>query len=52
MRKKNRLPTLGAGLAIDYIKHKEWEGERIRLLARRAYYNLPAASIEEDVFCR
>jgi V/A-type H+-transporting ATPase subunit C len=44
--------VLGPGLAIDYIQHKEWEGDRIRLLARRAYYNLPAASIEEDVFCR
>lgn len=49
---KEARDVLGAGLAIDYIKHKEWEGERIRLLARRAYYNLPAASIEEDVFCR
>jgi V/A-type H+-transporting ATPase subunit C len=44
--------VLGAGLAIDYIHHKEWEGDRIRLLARRAYYNLPAASIEQDIFCR
>lgn len=44
--------VLGAGLAIDYVQHKEWEGDRIRLLARRAYYNLPAASIEQEVFCR
>jgi V/A-type H+-transporting ATPase subunit C len=44
--------VLGAGLAIDYIQHKAWEGGRIRLLARRAYYNLPAASIEQDVFCQ
>ncbi len=44
--------VLGAGLAIDYIKHKEWEAGRIRLLARRAYYNLPPASIEQDVFCQ
>jgi V/A-type H+-transporting ATPase subunit C len=44
--------VLGAGLAIDYIRHKEWEGDRIRLLARRAYYNLPVASIEQEVFCQ
>jgi V/A-type H+-transporting ATPase subunit C len=44
--------VLGAGLAIDYIRHKGWEGSRIRLLARRAYYNLPPASIEQDVFCQ
>ena len=44
--------VLGAGLAIDYIKHKEWEAGRIRLLARRAYYDLPPASIGQDVFCQ
>jgi len=44
--------VLGAGLAIDYIERKEWEAARIRLLARRAYYNLTPASIEQDVFCR
>jgi V/A-type H+-transporting ATPase subunit C len=44
--------VLGAGLAIDYIQRKRWEGGRIRLLARQAYYHLPAASIEQDVFCQ
>ncbi len=44
--------VLGAGLAIDYVKRKEWEAGRIRLLARRAYYNLPPASIEQEVFCQ
>jgi V/A-type H+-transporting ATPase subunit C len=43
--------VLGPGLAIDYIRCKEWETSRIRLLARRAYYNLPAASVEQEVFC-
>jgi len=43
--------VLGAGLAIDYIKRKEWEAGRLRLLARRAYYDLPPASIEQDLFC-
>lgn len=43
--------VLGPGLAIDYIRCKEWETSRIRLLARRAYYNLPAASVEKEVFC-
>ncbi len=44
--------VLGAGLAIDYIKQKEWEAGRIRLLARRAYYNLQPDSIEQEVFCQ
>jgi len=43
--------VLGPGLAVDYIRCKEWETSRIRLLARRAYYNLPAASVEKEVFC-
>ncbi len=43
--------VLGPGLAIDYIQWKEWESSRIRLLARRAYYNLPAATVEQEVFC-
>ena len=43
--------VLGPGLAIDYIGFKEWEASRIRLLARRAYYNLPAASVEQEAFC-
>ncbi len=44
--------VLGIGLAIDYIQRKEWEGSRIRLLARRAYYNLPSALVEKEVFCQ
>ncbi len=44
--------VLGAGLAIDYVKQKEWEASRIRLLARRAYYNVSPASIEPEVFCQ
>jgi V/A-type H+-transporting ATPase subunit C len=43
--------VLGAGLAIDYIQRKEWEAGRIRLLARRAYYNLPPTLVEQEVFC-
>ncbi len=50
--RKGAGDALGAGIAIDYIQHKEWEAGRIRLLARRAYYNLPRASIEQDVFCQ
>jgi len=42
---------LGAGLVIDYIQRKEWEAGRIRLLARRAYYNLSPATVEQEVFC-
>lgn len=41
--------TLGAGLALDYIRRKEWEGVRIRLLARRAFYNLPPEAVAKEV---
>ena len=43
--------VLGAGLAIDYVQRKEWEAGRIRLLARRAYYKLPASLVEQEVLC-
>ncbi|MEJ2428626.1 MAG: V-type ATP synthase subunit C, partial [Deltaproteobacteria bacterium] len=43
--------VLGAGLAVDYIQRKHWEGGRIRLLARRAYYNLPSSSVKQELFC-
>ncbi|WP_027892892.1 V-type ATPase subunit [Calidithermus chliarophilus] len=43
------LDSLGPGLALDYIRTKEWEAARIRLLARRAYYNLPADAVEKEV---
>jgi V/A-type H+-transporting ATPase subunit C len=43
--------VLGPGLANDYIHRKEWEASRIRLLARRAAYHLPLASVEREVFC-
>lgn len=41
----------GAGVVTDFIRSKEWEAARIRLLARRAYYNLPAEAVEREVFC-
>jgi V/A-type H+-transporting ATPase subunit C len=41
--------TLGAGLALDYIRRKEWEASRIRLLARRAYFNLPVEAVAKEV---
>jgi V/A-type H+-transporting ATPase subunit C len=44
--------VLGAGVAINYILHKEWEASRIRLLARRAFYGLPPDTVEGEVFCR
>ncbi len=50
--RKGAKDVLGAGIAIDYIQHKEWEGGRIRLLARRAYYKLPSALVEREVFCQ
>jgi V/A-type H+-transporting ATPase subunit C len=44
--------VLGAGLVIDYIQRKRWEAARIRLLARRARYDLPARSVQQEVFCQ
>jgi V/A-type H+-transporting ATPase subunit C len=44
--------VLGAGMAINYILHKEWEASRIRLLARRAFFELPPETVEAEVFCR
>ena len=41
----------GAGLTAAYIRAAEWEAARIRLLARRAYYNLPTEAVEREVFC-
>jgi V/A-type H+-transporting ATPase subunit C len=43
--------VLGAGLALDYIQRKTWEAGRIRLLSRRAYYNLSPAELEKEVLC-
>jgi len=43
--------VLGPGLANDYIRRMEWEASRIRLLARRAHYYLPPASVEQEIFC-
>jgi len=43
--------VLGPGLALDYVRRREWEGARVRLLARRAYYRLPAQAVEGEVTC-
>jgi V/A-type H+-transporting ATPase subunit C len=43
--------ALGAGLPNDYVLQKEWEAGRIRLLARRSFFGLPAEVIEAEVFC-
>lgn len=43
------IDSLGPGLTLDYVRTKEWEAARIRLLARRAYYNLPTDAVEREV---
>ncbi len=50
--RESAVDVLGAGLAIDYIQRKEWEGARVRLLARRAYFNLSPALVEKEIFCQ
>jgi V/A-type H+-transporting ATPase subunit C len=44
--------VLGAGLAVDYIRRKSWEAERIRLLGRRAYYGLSPVEMEKEITCQ
>jgi V/A-type H+-transporting ATPase subunit C len=44
--------VLGAGLAVDYIRRKSWEAERIRLLGRRAYYGLSPVEMEKEINCQ
>jgi len=43
--------VLGAGLALDFIQRKLWEAGRIRLLSRRAFYNLLPDELEKEVLC-
>jgi V/A-type H+/Na+-transporting ATPase subunit C len=42
--------VLGVGMAIHYILQKEWEASRIRLLARRSFFELPPETVEAEVF--
>lgn len=41
--------SLGGGLLLDYVLRKQWEASRIRLLARRAYFNLPVEAVAKEV---
>ena len=43
--------VLGPGLVLDYVRRREWEGARVRLLARRAYYRLPEEAVRREVSC-
>jgi V/A-type H+-transporting ATPase subunit C len=45
------MDVLGAGLALDYIQRKSWEAGRVRLLSRRAFYNLSPDELEKEVIC-
>lgn len=47
--KTGGVDSLGGGLVLDYIQQKQWEASRIRLLARRAYFNLPADAVAKEV---
>jgi len=49
--RKGATDPLGAGLVLAYVKEREWEAMRLRLLARRAYFGLPRAQVEEEVTC-
>ncbi|AEV16527.1 V-type ATP synthase subunit C [Thermus sp. CCB_US3_UF1] len=49
--RKGAADPLGAGLVLAYVKEREWEAMRLRLLARRAYFGLPRAQVEEEVVC-
>lgn len=45
------IDVLGAGLAVDFIEHQQWEAGRIRLLARRAWFDLPREWAAKEIFC-
>jgi len=49
--RKAATDVLGPGIVLDYVRRREWEGARIRLLARRAYYRLPAEAVQKEVSC-
>lgn len=49
--RKGLADVLGAGFVLAYVKEREWEAMRLRLLARRAYFGLPRAQVEEEVVC-
>jgi len=49
--RKGASDPLGAGLVLAYVKEREWEAMRLRLLVRRAYFGLPRAQVEEEVAC-
>lgn len=49
--RKGAADPLGVGLVLAYVKEREWEAMRLRLLARRAYFGLPRAQVEEEVVC-
>ncbi|MEX2500946.1 MAG: V-type ATPase subunit [Trueperaceae bacterium] len=40
---------LGIGVAIRYLRDKEAEGAKLRLLARGAYYQVPRESLEKEL---
>jgi V/A-type H+/Na+-transporting ATPase subunit C len=46
---KGSLDAMGGGLVLDFIRRKEWEAARIRLLARRAYFDLPADAVAKEI---
>ncbi|WP_298628830.1 V-type ATPase subunit [uncultured Thermus sp.] len=49
--RKGASDPLGVGLVLAYVREREWEAMRLRLLARRAYFGLPRAQVEEEVVC-
>ncbi len=42
---------VGVGLVLAYVRERTYEAQRLRLLARRAYFGLPKAQAEEEVRC-
>lgn len=49
--RKGAVDPQGAGPVLAYVKEREWEAMRLRLLVRRAYFGLPRAQVEEEVRC-
>ncbi|MBS3934052.1 MAG: V-type ATPase subunit [Truepera sp.] len=41
--------VLGIGVALDYLRRKESEVARLRLLARGKYYHVPREQLQKEL---
>jgi V/A-type H+-transporting ATPase subunit C len=44
-----RSDVLGIGVVLDYLRRKEAEAARLRLLARGKYYGVPREQLQKEL---